>query len=264
MTTRPTRVGLVDGARLLVVENDPGCDARRLGDWLTGAGLTLEVLRPYAGDAVPGTVGDRGGLLVLGGPQDAWDAADGTPGASWFGALRALLARSVADGVPVLGVCLGAQLLAQATGGRVARIGDGPELGARLVAKRDAADSDDLFGGVPFTPDVAQWHWDEISVLPPRATLLVAGTRVPNQAFRVGARAWGVQFHPEADAAMVARWAVKDAARVAELGLDGDALVAGVVERLDDLAAVWRPVAERFAAVVGGRQGGRPLPLVAR
>jgi GMP synthase-like glutamine amidotransferase len=251
--------------RLLVVENDPSDDPRRLGAWLTGAGLELVVLRPHAGDSVPEEIVPEatgyGGLVVLGGAQDAFPADDGTPGAPWFPALERLLARSVAARLPVFAVCLGAQQLARATGGQVGR-SEYAEIGAMLIAKRDVAEHDDLFAGVPFTPDVVHWHRDEITELPPGATLLAAGTRVPVQAFRVDDRAWGVQFHPEIDLDMIASWADDDAETLARLGLDRDAVLAGVADRLDDLEEVWRPVAERFASVVRGTQGTRPLPLV--
>ena len=107
---------------------------------------------------------------------------------------EALLRRAVRDRIPTLGICLGAQLLATAHQGTVERAASGPEIGPALIAKRDAAESDPLFGPLPMLPDVLQWHQDEITELPLGAVLLAASSNYPVQAFRVGTAAWGVQF----------------------------------------------------------------------
>ena len=228
----------------LVVENDPTDDARRLGDWLTEAGLDLAVVRPHAGDALPGDAGGYAALVVLGGEQHAYPAADGSPGASWFPALESLLRKAVRQRVPTLGVCLGGQLLATALGGTVERSASGPEIGATLVARRDVADRDPLFAAVPFAPDVLQWHADEITELPPRAVLLAASTRYPHQAFRAGDAAWGLQFHIECDTGMIATWVSDNLDLLAELGRDPIEVLEAFDAAMDDVAAVWRPFAE--------------------
>jgi GMP synthase-like glutamine amidotransferase len=249
-------------AAALVIENDPTDDVRRLGFWLTGAGLALVTLRPYAGDPLPERLDGYQALVVLGGEQHAYPDADGGPGAAWFPACEALLRRAVRHRVPVLAICLGAQLLATAHGGTVAPAATGPELGAGLVARRDAAGFDPLFARVPFTPDVIQWHHDEITALPAGAVLLAASTRCPHQAFRLGPAAWGLQFHIEPDPAMVARWAGRDPDLPAGLGRDAAELVTGVEAVMDDLADVWQPFAARFAALARGELATRTeLPV---
>jgi GMP synthase-like glutamine amidotransferase len=138
--------------RCLVIENDPTDDARLLGQWLTEAGLTLEVVRAHAGEALPPDLAGYAAFVVLGGDQHAYPSASGEPGAPWFPALEGLLRKAVRGQVPTLGVCLGGQLLATAHAGTVAPAAAGPEIGAGLVAKRDAAESDPLFGLVPMLP----------------------------------------------------------------------------------------------------------------
>src|SRR5215470_10380384 len=101
----------MSGAPALVVQNDPTDDARRLGDWLTEAGLDLSTVRPYAGDQLPETLDGYAALVVLGGEQSAYPGPDGAPGAPWFPALERLLRKAVRNGIATLGVCLGAQLL---------------------------------------------------------------------------------------------------------------------------------------------------------
>jgi len=215
----------------------------RLGGWLTDAGLELEVCRPDRGE-LPSSLEAHCGLVVLGGPMGASADADHP----WLAEVRALLRAAVAGDVPTLAICLGAQLLAASSGGRVAPMADGPELGPGLIAKRSAAANDPLFRELPITPDVIQWHWDEITTLPPGAIQLASSVVCENQAFRLGRLAWGLQGHIETTPQMVREWAVADASRLPDHDLDL------IIERSagvhEDLAEVWPAFAWRFAEVV--------------
>lgn len=237
---------------VLVIENEPDDPVGRLGEWLTGAGLRLAVARPHTGAPLPTGLAGYAGLVVLGGGQHAYPGRTGAPGASWLPAVEALLREAVRDRVPALAICLGAQLLATAHGGRVAPAAAGPELGPALVARRDAAEADPLFAQVPFTPDVLQWHHDEIIELPAGAVLLAASTRYPYQAFRLGPVAWGLQFHIEPDPPTVAGWIARNRGLLRRLELDPARLRAATEAVQDDLAEVWQPFAARFAALVRG------------
>jgi hypothetical protein len=117
---------------------------------------------------------------------------------------------------------------------------------------------------VPFTPDVIQWHHDEITVLPPGAVLLAASTHYPHQAFRIGPAAWGLQFHIEPDLPMVERWVATSRDLLDRLGRDPARLLADTDLVLDDIAEVWRPFAARFAATARGElaPAGADLPLL--
>jgi GMP synthase-like glutamine amidotransferase len=250
----------VGNNRTLVIENDPTDDIRRLGDWLVGAGLALEMVRPHAGDPLPPSLDGYAALVVLGGGQSAGD-----PEVAWFPAVESLLRKAVRYEVPALGVCLGGQLLATAHAGTVEPSPAGPEIGPRLVARRDAAERDPLWAQVPLAPDVLQWHHDEITELPVGATLLAASTRYPHQAFRLGAKAWGIQFHIECDTAMIADWVSTNGEVLDELGYGPQKLIDACDALMPDLEEVWRPFGERFAALVLGtlQPGpGRELPML--
>ena len=207
-------------------------------------GSAADVRSPYDGSPLPSLRGFSG-LLVMGGAMAAYDD-DVAP---WLPATRDLLRDAVAQQVPTLGVCLGGQLLAAALGGQVKPVSEGPEIGPGLVAKRDVSAGDPLFGPLPFTPDVLQWHWDEITTLPAGAVLLASSSRYANQAFRVGEAAWGLQFHVETTPEMVRVLGRGGPGRLAAEGWDVDAALA----RWDldtlhaDLAEVWQPFAARFA-----------------
>ncbi|HEY6424252.1 MAG TPA: type 1 glutamine amidotransferase [Pseudonocardiaceae bacterium] len=232
------------GSRLLVVQPSDVAPAERLGDWLADAGADLTLRRP-ATDGVPESLEGVDGVVCMGGEMGANDDAD----YPWLAALRWLLADAVARRMPVLGVCLGGQLLAKATGGAVRRAVDGPEAGTLLVAKRDAAGHDPLFAQLPMTPDVIQFHHDEIHRLPPGATLLASSPRHANQAFRVGVAGYGLQCHIETSPATVLSWASRDAGGAfPPRQLDPDHL-----EQVHaDIEQAWRPVAARFVALAAG------------
>lgn len=214
-----------------------------LGDDLAAAGIDLTLLRPYAGDPVPARV-DADALVVLGGPMGAYDDAV----AAWLPATRDLLATAVADGVPTLGICLGAQLLAVAGGGRVERGSGGPEIGLCSVELAAAAADDPLLGGVPSPAPVMQWHYDAVVQLPTGAVPLARSEAYEHQAFRVGS-AWGLQFHPEVGRELAGAWAAADADELGRLGLEPADVVRAVAEREPELRRVWGPVAARFAAL---------------
>ncbi|MEU8194750.1 type 1 glutamine amidotransferase [Microbispora amethystogenes] len=241
------------GERLLVIEHEAEAGLGYFAGWLEAAGVGVEVVRPYKGEAVPATAG--GGLLVLGGAAAAWDD-EGYP---WLPATRDLLARAVDGGVPVLGICLGAQLMTMACGGTVERGDAGPEIGLCEVERLPEAADDPLLSappGVtapsgPVLPRTAplravQYHYDAMTTLPPGAVRLATGARYANQAYRLGDRAWAVQFHPEATPAIFTSWAESgDLPPETAAELNAQVTAAG-----QELEQTWRPLAEAFAAQV--------------
>jgi GMP synthase-like glutamine amidotransferase len=238
---------------VLVVQLSDTHPPARLADWLTEAGAELQVTGPVDSD-----LADVRAVVCLGGPGGGYDPA--------FTEVRALLARAVGSRLPVLAVGLGAHLLAVAHGGQI-RLGEnGPEAGTLLVAKRDAAGRDPLFAELPITPDVVQFHRDEVHRLPPSAQLLAASTRYDHQAFRVGESGYGLQFHIESTPDLVLEWARQDpelAGHARPGQLDPDQLAA--VHQ--DIAEVWQPFVARFVQLVRGELEpaghlGRDLPLV--
>jgi GMP synthase (glutamine-hydrolysing) len=180
------------------------------------------------------------GIVVMGGWMDADDDLH-HPG---LAAERALLAQAVERDVPVLGVCLGAQLLAMALGGRLLRR-HGTEIGFGPV---DVVGDDLVLGPLGSRPTVLHWHSDAVE-LPPGATLLASSEATPVQAFRHGS-ALGVQFHLELEPAMLDLWL-----RTPELvaGLDDDELAAiraDGLTHLPTLVPAAHKVVEVFAEQV--------------
>jgi GMP synthase-like glutamine amidotransferase len=230
--------------RALVIEHIVEEGSGAFAEWLPAAGLDLDV-RLAQRDGVPGTLA-HDALVLMGGAMGVGDAAEHP----WLPDELALVWRAVASGVPVLGVCLGAQVLAAALGGEVVRGRIGPELGVGTVHLAPYAAADPLLHDLPPVAHAVQWHWDEVLTLPPGATLLASSPAYPHQAFRVGERAWGLQFHPEATPSMVARWAAEDAAEVRAAGQDPAEHAADVEKAWPDLERTWVAVAQRFGELV--------------
>jgi GMP synthase-like glutamine amidotransferase len=241
--------------RILVVQCAASDPPARLGEWLGEAGAELAVVP--AADAPRDPAGSDA-LLVLGGEMGANDDAL----FAWIPRVKDLLRAALTAETPTLGVCLGAQLLAVAAGGRVERRPEGVEVGAQLIAKRSAAATDPLFRALPITPDVIQWHYDTITALPPGAVHLASSPVNEHQAFRLGRLAWGIQFHIETTPQLVADWADDDAVLLDEMGIELDLPL--VVDRAgavhDDLAEVWRPFAAAFVDIARDPSAVAPPP----
>ena len=187
---------------ILVLQPDQTDPPERVGEWLRHEGIALRMIRPFDGEAVPTTVVEDG-VIVLGGDMGAHDDRDHP----WLSDIKVLLHRAVAFQVPTLGICLGAQLLAAATGGQVERGADGMESGVAVIAPRPEAKGDELFGSLPERMRMMTMHRDAITALPPGALWLADSDPYPHQAFRLGSSAWGVQFHPEISPATYRTWA---------------------------------------------------------
>jgi GMP synthase-like glutamine amidotransferase len=246
----------VTSPRLLVIQPDEQDPIGPLGDWLTSAGAELDVRQPTS---LPDSTDGYAGLVCLGGGMGANDDLD----FPWLADVRRLLAQATTRQLPTLAICLGAQLLAVATGGQVRKGPDGPEVGPLLVAKRDVGWQDPLFADLPFMPDVMQFHSDIIERLPPNAALLASSTLYPHQAFRIGRCVYGLQFHIETTAELVAAWAA-DNPDEAEFARPGDLDHDRLVQAHADLAETWQPFTARFVQLAAGdlAPATSPLPLI--
>jgi GMP synthase-like glutamine amidotransferase len=205
-----------------------------LGPAIAATGAPLSVVRLDLGQDVPTPAESAAmaGLVVLGGPMSVHDDL------GWLEPERVLLRAAVEAGLPVLGVCLGAQQLAAALGGQVTR-GPAPEVGVGEVHLTEEAFDDRVIGPAPTPLPCVHWHGDTFT-LPEGAVRLAGNEAYENQAFVVGDKAYGLQFHVEVTGALVAHWAhhlppdvfvrASDVAHVSRAG-------EGIVRRFVALAA---------------------------
>jgi GMP synthase-like glutamine amidotransferase len=235
--------------RLLVVQHQADAGLGRLHPHL-GAGAELDVRRPDLGDRLPDDLEGADGVVVLGGSPAAWEDER----APWLPHTRVLMVRALEESVPLLGICLGAQLLAHATGGRVERGAAGLEMGLSTITPTADAAADPLMAALPPQGYPGpQGHQDAVTELPPGAVLLATGELYRHQVFRLGATAWGVQYHPEVTLDAFAGWVAEDADAILAAGYDPAALVRESRDAdalLEDLAAAH---AAAFVAVAARR-----------
>ncbi|MFE0758024.1 type 1 glutamine amidotransferase [Inquilinus sp. NPDC058860] len=224
--------------KILTLQNNDRTPSGLIGEAIAEAGGAEDVRFPDHGDAVPADASGHDGLLVLGGGQFAGDDAAHPYLPAELAAIRAF----AAAGKPVLGICLGAQLLARALGGTVRRHHT-PEVGFTAIEATEAAASDPLLCGLAPLPKLMHWHYDTFD-LPPGATLLATNAVCPNQAFSAGPGVYGLQFHLEVTADIVQGWV--------------DATSDWVPRELPDFFAAYRtqlaehcPASARFARQVG-------------
>lgn len=228
---------------VLVVQHEDACPPALLGRGLEAAGCVLDVRRGHRGEPIPAgpdALAAHDAVVVLGGAMGADDDADHP----WLGPTKALVRTAVADGVPLLGVCLGHQLIASALGGRVVQNPRGRQSGVVAVGWRPEHQDDPLLAAVSAGRAV-HFNDDVVADLPPGAVPLATAPGGEAQAVRYGPAAWGVQCHPEADAAVFDGWPGTEPWR------------AEVAEAQDALAREWAPLAERLAALAAARRDAR-------
>ena len=222
-------------------------------DVLRERGATILRVELDEGEVLPASLAGIDAVVAMGGPMSVNDEAEHP----WLVEEKRFIRGAVEAGVPFWGSCLGVQLFAASLGAPV-RKGERPEVGVLPVFPTAAAADDPVFAEIAWPRPTLQWHGDTFE-LPEGATLLATSPAYPNQAFRIGRVAYGVQFHVEVTAAMAEEWArVPEYQASAEsvLGDGGLELLladyrVAMPEMLDDARAMfarwvdlWAPIAD--------------------
>lgn len=243
--------------KILVILHQEHSTPGRVGRLLRLQGLTLDIRRPRFGDPLPETMQEHVGAVIFGGPMSANDSDEFVRREiDW-------LAVPLRENKPLLGICLGGQMLAKHLGERVYRHADGRvEIGYYPI--RATPQLEELCRRCETCPPTYVYHWHREGFdLPASATLLADGDEFPVQAFRYGPAAYAIQFHPEVTYAMMCRWTTLAGDRMAGPGakardfhLDGwfqyDAAVARWIERFLRLWVAGGYVADELAAAAAG------------
>ncbi len=233
-------------AKIWVLQHHPAENLGAIAQALEAAALAWQYVRVFDGHPVPKDMKGAGWLIVMGGPESVYQL-------DRFPYLRdeiALIESALAAGRPVLGVCLGSQLLAAALGANVRRAAH-REIGWYPVRMQAAANSDRLMRGLPAEFVAAHWHSDVFD-LPAGAVALASSELTEVQAFRHGTNAWGLLFHAEMTERIIAALVSEFGEGLRRAGIDGDAILAEAPRHLPHLRRLAETVFGRWAAAIQG------------
>lgn len=228
--------------RVLVLQHSIESPLGVMAPVLEEAGVAVEMIDGENGCELPADAAEACGMILLGGAMSA-NEDDRCP---HFQELLALIRNFTEAAKPVLGVCLGGQLIARALGGEVIEKAKG-EFGFTPLHGRAGVERDPLLAGLELPAHIMQWHNDHFT-LPPGATHLLESEACPGQAFRAGPRTWGFQCHFEIDRGILERWSVLKAE------LAGDPAVVATMRtaaehHLEEAMRFGRTVTERWLEV---------------
>lgn len=229
-------------SRILVVEHVPHEGLGIIGQGLSG--FDLEYMRVYEAGKAEASPEGYSALIVMGGPMGVYES-DIYP---FIQDEMDLIKEAIKKDVPVLGICLGSQLLAGAAGARVYK-GGKKEIGWYGLSLTDEGASDRLFLGLPSALPVFQWHGDTFD-LPEGAVNLASSELFPHQAIKVGKRAYGFQFHFEVTEKMVGEWIEINEAELEAAKIDPDKILKETPGNIEGLHRFGRAVVQRFARLI--------------
>lgn len=229
-------------SKVLMVINSTESGPRRAGEWLREAGIeTVDVVAETT--PLPENLDGFDGLVMLGGGLLPYEDEN----APWLATERELARQAIDADLPTLGICLGGQLLAHVGGGEVRGEYGTSESGAVLITTTAAGRNDPVLGVLGEGAHMIENHVDQITQLPADAVLLGRSADVENQAFRIGKRVWGLQFHPEVNAERIAQW---DESALGKKGFDREKLVAKARAVDDENTRASKALIDAFAEQV--------------
>lgn len=230
-------------ARLWVLQNTQPEDLGLAGQVFQSYGLEPAYVRTFAGEEVPRYMGDAAGLVVLGGPMGVYEH-NRYP---FLEAAMRLIDQALKEEKPVLGVCLGSQLLAAVLGASVTH-GPQKEIGWHPVQLNAAASDDLLMADMERSFVGYHWHGDIFEV-PQSATALASSAQTACQAFVHGLSAYGILFHMEITERIIADMVQAFAAEIREENLDGEQIKAATAQHLHALQANGRIFFQNWATL---------------
>ena len=219
---------------IIVFEHSATTGALRLGATLRDYGHMLRVIGPKDHDEIPGDLDEVDGVVTTGGPQSVNDDHP------WLESeIRFLQAAHEVD-LPIVGICLGNQVLAKALGGEVGELTAGIELGWHEVSLTDAGRDDILHAGLGWKSMQFHWHSQQVIKPPPGARVLAESKRCPVQSWALGLRTYAFQYHPEVYPETIDIWAEDEPEALEEAGL--------LLDQLNDQTREHYPAFERLTA----------------
>lgn len=233
-------------AKILVLQHHPAENLGAIADALEGAALAWQYVRVFDGQPIPKEVKGIGGLVVMGGSESVYQL-DRYP---YLRDEMTLIENALKADKPILGVCLGSQLLAAALGSEVRR-GQEREIGWYPVRLSGGAQDDRLMRGLPAEFVAAHWHSDVFD-LPRGAIALASSERTPVQAYRYGAKAYGLLFHAEMTREILEALVGEFGDGLKRVGINGDAILVEAERHLPPLGRIGDTIFSRWASPIQG------------
>jgi GMP synthase (glutamine-hydrolysing) len=233
-------------AKILVLQHHPAENLGAIADALEEAALAWQYVRVFDRHPIPKDVKGLGGLIVMGGAQTVYQL-DRYP---YLRDEMALIEGALKADKPILGVCLGSQLLAATLGAQVRR-GEQREIGWYPVRLNDNAKDDRLTSGLPSEFVAAHWHSDVFD-LPKDAIALASSDKTAVQAYRYGAKAYGLLFHAEMTREIMAALVSEFGEGLKRVGIDGDAMLIDAEKHLPTLGKIGDTIFSRWAGPIQG------------
>jgi len=231
-------------ASVLVLQHTPSETLGTMEDVLRGQQIGFRYIQTHVGEPVPRVMEDQAGLIVMGGPMGVYEQAK-------YPFLRdemRLIESALKLGRPVLGVCLGSQLLAAVVGAEVKK-GERKELGWHTVRLAESAAQDTLFAGVK--PEFWPFHWHgDVFSLPRLAVALASSRQTPYQAFIYGKNAYGMLFHLEVTQEQISQMLLDFADELHEAGGTATEITDQIPRHLPDLQEIASGVFGRWASLL--------------
>lgn len=229
------------GPQVLVVQHADPEHAGLIADVLAGLLIHTDVIRPDLGDAIPENPVPYSGIVLMGGPQSVRRDDQNR----FIAREKKFVRSAIGLGVPILGICLGCQILAECLGGSV-KPGNSFEIGWLEVRKAKSADSDPLFQEFPESFYPLHWHEDAIEV-PPDCVAFGSSAATAAQGFSFRSQCYGLLFHMEMTDQMVAAMCEAFSPQLARAGVSSAEILAAGASRLHQLEPVARTFFRRWA-----------------
>jgi GMP synthase (glutamine-hydrolysing) len=243
---------------VLVIQHVRSETPGKIGALLRAEGISTKVVRIFEGNKVPDELGEAAGLVIMGGPMGVYEQ-DRHP---FLRQEIRLIEEALKRGKPVLGICLGSQLLASAVGARV-RPGKRKEIGWYPVRLTKSARTDPLWKGVAGSFNAYHWHGDIFEV--PRGAVSLASSALTKcQAFRYGRSAYGFLFHMEITEKIMRDMARTFTDELRAEGLDRAEILRGANEHLSRLNQIGSTVFSRWAGLISTTDEGTPAIKIKR
>jgi len=228
---------------LVVFQHEANETAALLGQVMQGYGHRLRTVKLFAGETVPVDLDDVDGIISMGGSMNVGDTATH----AWIQQEMDYLKAAHTAGLPIVGVCLGAQLIAKALGGDVAAM-ETPEVGWHNVKQAFPGTIDPIYAGIPWDTMQFHMHGQQVTALPPDSAPLAGSKGCRTQAFRVGLRVYAFQYHFEWNRSQIEQMAGD--ALVAKAGAKADDIINGIDKHYPGYRRLGERLSERLALML--------------